>query len=346
MSRPSVLLFPAVALLAAALIACGGKGSPASDEEAAGAAAAQSVRVLLGLFDGSTHGKDLLEVFAPECREGVKASDIDSVLFLIRAFVPDLGKTKIEAVDLGELRYNRTSEGIEVTPKDTSAIRVKADGKWMAADEFFQTSGLGNSDEQATDEPLLMVKRNGKWYIGDCAQLQDFSSPLGSSGSPTPSSGGGRASATAAPSGPGSSRANPIKLGQPGRVEDLWEVTVLAVDRDAWPKVQAANRFNDAPGPNEKMVMVRVRAKNVSRNDKAENIDGFSFRLVGSRNQLYSSFDAKTQCGVIPDELDADLFPNGQTEGNVCFKVPADETGLLLVWREFLSDRMTYFALE
>src|SRR5581483_7607612 len=115
MSRLSVLLFPAIAFLAATLIACGGKGSPASDEEAAGAAAAQSVRVILGLFDGSTHGKDLLEVFAPECREGVKASDIDSVLFLIRAFVLDLGKTKIEAVDLGELRYNRTAEGIEVT---------------------------------------------------------------------------------------------------------------------------------------------------------------------------------------------------------------------------------------
>jgi hypothetical protein len=346
MSHHPALVSSVVALIALALIACGGKGSSGSDEEAAGAAATQYVKTFLGLLDGSAHGKDLLAAFAPECREGVNAGDIEGVMFLIRAFAPELGKTKVEAVDLGELQYNRTAEGIEVTPKDTSAIRVKTNGKWIAADEFFKTGGLDNSDEPPTNEALLMVKRDGKWYIGDCSQLQDFSGASAAFGSPTPSGGGGRAGATATPSGPGSSRASPIKLGQPGRVDDTWEVTVLAVNRDAWPLVQAANRFNDAPGPNERMVMVRVRAKNISRNDKAENIDEFSFRLVGSRNQLYSAFDAKTRCGVITDELDADLFPNGQTEGNVCFKVPGDETGLVLVWQEFLTDRATYFALE
>jgi hypothetical protein len=110
--------------------------------------------------------------------------------------------------------------------------------------------------------------------------------------------------------------------------------------------VQAANSFNEPPGADERLLLVTVRARNISGNQRPENVDAFAFRMVGSRNELYDQFDSKSDCGFVADGLDADLFPGGQTEGNVCFKVPTGETGFLLVWEEFFGDKLTYFALE
>jgi hypothetical protein len=341
-----------VAVLAAA---CGGgggdKSASSSDEEQAGATARQAVISLLGLFTGATSGKDMLGLFAPECRQGVKTSDIDAALVLIRAFVPTLPKDKIEDVDLGDVSYNRTSEGIEVTPGDPNAIKIKVKGKWVAIDDYFNAAGFSSSEASTTaDEPLLMVKRDGKWYIGDCSSLQDMSSPFGSlsDSTPTTSSGDPRSggTATAVSNSPGGSRTNAVKLGQSGRVENTWELTVLSVNRDAWPVVQKESTFNDPPAANEKMLLITLRAKNIATKQNPENIDTFSLSLVGSRNQLYDSYSSRTNCGLIPNELDADLYPNGQAEGNVCFKVPSDETGFVLVWQGFLSSDLTYFALE
>ncbi len=346
---------------AAMLASCGGGGGGGgdgdlSDEEAAGKAASNGAKVLLGALTGSTGGKEFLAVFAPECREGVSASDIDGVLALIKVFAPQLASAKIDEVDFGGFSYEKTSEGIEVTPKDPDSARVKVKGKWQDADEYFSSLGGDAGGTSDIVDSLLMVKRDGKWYIGDCSDLQDFKGGLGGgSSSPSSSSGsasaavtvtiGGRATATV-PTGPGSSRTSPLRLGQSGKVESTWELTVLKVNRDAWPVIQAFSRFNDAPAATEKMLMVTVRAKNVKTDQKPENIDTFSFRVVGSRNQLYDPFDAKRDCGSIPDDLDADLFPGGSAEGNVCFKVPADETGFVLVWEEFFGDTLTYFALE
>lgn len=351
--RPLLLL----AVLALPLVACGGggggggraiQGASSSDEEAAGRAATEAIEVFLGILTGASSGQDLINIFAPECREGVKASDINGVLALIRVFAPQLADAKIDDLDLGKLSFNKTSEGIEVNVTDPEAVQVKANGKWVKATDYFESLGLDESDTSISEDvPTLMVKRDGKWYIGDCAELQDVSGGFGSGPSSTPSrSATSRPGASPTPSGPGSSRTTPIRLGQSGRVENLWEITVTAVDRDAWPKVQAASRFNDPPAANEKMLLMTVRARNISTNQKPENLDAYSFKLVGSRNQLYDLYSPKTDCGTIPNDLDADLFPNGQTEGNVCFKVPSDETGFVLIWEEFFGDKLTYFALE
>jgi hypothetical protein len=93
------------------------------------------------------------------------------------------------------------------------------------------------------------------------------------------------------------------------------------------------------------MVMVRVRARNIASGSQPESVSDFDFKLTGSRNELYSSFSQRNTCGSIPDEIGANLFPGGQTEGNVCFKLPADETALLLVWQATRGD-LTYFKLE
>jgi len=351
----SPVLIAAVA--AAFLIACGGGdgggGGASSEEDAVARAANQHVKVILGIFTGASGGQDLIDAYAPECRKDLKASDVNAALAFIRIFAPQLSDVKIEDVDLGKLDLQKTSEGYEVKPVDVDAARVKVKGKWQSLNEFFAGLGLDEDLSDTSDiETILLVKRDGKWLIGDCADLEDFgggglslgdSTPAAISTFPVPS----RATPTPARTGPGSSRTNPVRLGQPARVEDnLWEISVVSVNRDAWPVVQAASRFNDPPAANERMLLITVRARNVSSNQKPENIDVYSFQLVGSRNELYDAFDAERDCGTIPNDLDAGLFPGGQAEGNVCFKVPSDETGFVLVWEEFFSDQLTYFALE
>jgi hypothetical protein len=174
------LSFAFAVIIVSLAAACGGGGSGGggggSDEDQAGAAANRHIKTILGLFDGSTSGAELLNVFAPECRKDVKASDLDAMTRILRAFAPDLSKNKIDQVDMGKLDFKTTSDGILVNARDSNSIRVKTNGKWLSADEYFQLVGLDSTEDSPVGgDPTLMVKRDGKWYIGDCTALQDFS---------------------------------------------------------------------------------------------------------------------------------------------------------------------------
>jgi hypothetical protein len=124
-----------------------------------------------------------------------------------------------------------------------------------------------------------------------------------------------------------------------------WEVTVLGVDEDAWPEVQAENQFNDPPEEDYRMVMGTLRVTNVQTTDESTRISGGDFEFVGSRNQVYNTPDR--WCGVTPNGLEAELFPQGTAEGTVCSQVGTDETGLILIaspsWDE---EDQRYFALQ
>jgi hypothetical protein len=347
--NPAFCLLVSLALLLAS--ACGGGGDGGSEEERVARAANQHVKTLLGALTGAKSGRDVINAYAPECREGVNASDIDAGVGLIRLFAPGLANAKIEDVDLGELTLEKASDGYEVAPVDAAAVRIKASGKWQTVEQFFTGLGFDEDDSGPADiGAVLLVERDGNWYLGECSELQDFSGTgPGDDDAPGarvtvgPSRQGTRAAGRA---GPGSSRTDPVRLGQPGRVEGLWEITVKAVDRDAWPKLQAESRFNDPPAANERILLITVQAKNISTEQKPANIAAYDFKLVGSLNRLYDQFDEDTECGFVPRELDANLFPNGQAEGNVCFKVPSGESGFLLAWEDFFEDELTYFALE
>ena len=51
------------------------------------------------------------------------------------------------------------------------------------------------------------------------------------------------------------------------------------------------------------------------------------FKLVGDNRVVYVPYDES--CGVIPDELDGEVFGGGRLEGNICFQVPDDEGGFM-----------------
>src|SRR5574339_464511 len=98
------------ALVSLALTACGGGGGGGSEEDQVARAANQHVKTVMGLPTGNSTGKDMLNAYAPECREGVEASQIDAALGFIRLFAPQLSQMKIEDVDLGKLTLEKTSE--------------------------------------------------------------------------------------------------------------------------------------------------------------------------------------------------------------------------------------------
>ncbi len=91
-------------------------------------------------------------------------------------------------------------------------------------------------------------------------------------------------------------------------------------------------------------MLVHVAVENVSKDDQPEQISDFDFSLTGSHNELYSSYDQDHSC-FAPDSLSAQLYPKGKAEGNLCFRISKDETGLLLVWDSFSSGQ-TYFKLD
>ena len=148
----------------------------------------------------------------------------------------------------------------------------------------------------------------------------------------------------------GLTRDDPLPFGQTKIVPKGWEIIVVDFNPDATQLVLAENPFNDPPAAGFKYVMVRVRGTNISAGEPADFVATLPFRLVGSRSVLYDPFSPS--CGVYPENLLIDVptevFSGASVEGNVCFQVGADETGLVMsVSFSFdLEEDRTFFALE
>jgi hypothetical protein len=168
-------------LALAAVVACGGDGdvdgriSEAEAERAAG----EYFTTTLGLFTGSTDSQAYIDLFAPECRDGVDTSVLDFVLLFMQALAPELSGIKVEAVEVGALVLEHTEEGTLVTPEDPDALRLKVDGTFVSAADFFARSGFEPSDDTDLADPVLLVKREGKVYLGDCSELEGLTGAFG-----------------------------------------------------------------------------------------------------------------------------------------------------------------------
>jgi hypothetical protein len=150
-----------------------------------------------------------------------------------------------------------------------------------------------------------------------------------------------------APPAGGTSRTNPVPLGDTASVPPGWEVTVIGVNPDAWPVIQAENMFNAPPEEGYRMLLITVRVTNVQAGDEPDIIGEGDFELVGSRGQVYKTYERS--CGVTPNELSAELFPGGTADGTVCFQAGTDETDLVLIADigfSFTEETRRYFALE
>jgi len=182
--------FAALGLFAVVLFgaACGGSdGSSDKPDDApiTEAEATEAVNGFLastfGLFTGATKAQEFIDLFAPECRAGADAESLAFVLLFIQAFAPDLQGIEIEEVDAGALTLEQTSEGVLVSPQDPAALRVKVDGEFVPVDELFADAGFDAVEDEGIVDSVLLVRRDGRIYIGDCSQLEDLSGGLDSS---------------------------------------------------------------------------------------------------------------------------------------------------------------------
>lgn len=289
---------PLAGLLAALMLlvcACGGGsdgGGGGLSEKRAGELAKQYILDAFGVLTGDVNAQRLIDAFAPECREGVKASDIAAIAEFVSVFLPQLSEVEIEDVDLGKLRFEKTDEGIRVLPEDPNAIRVKIKGKFINANDFFSGLGMEESDSSIAEDAILIVERDGKAYLGECSDLGEFGatsneeddfaltvvSGVLSTPFPEATRPGGtavpsatRPSATSVPAAnrPGGTRATAVSLGSSVVVEATWRINVVSVNRDAAAVVEAASSFNDPPAADERMVLVKVKVENVSKEDES-----------------------------------------------------------------------------
>ncbi len=124
-----------------------------------------------------------------------------------------------------------------------------------------------------------------------------------------------------------------------------WECTVLEVLRgsDAWDAVYEASQYNDEPEAGMEYVLVRVKVRNISQNNEPQSMDDSLFELVGDNKEVYE----RVYLTVTEPELDAWLYPNGETEGWIGLQAAEDETGLILIFSDsYFSSDKRYLFLE
>ena len=127
---------------------------------------------------------------------------------------------------------------------------------------------------------------------------------------------------------------NPTPAGEVLQGTDGTEIVVTGILEDATNLVLETNQFNDPPKPGNRFYMVTVAVSYVSGSDSL-NVTEADYSLIGDKKVVYAPFEES--CGVIPDELAAELFPGGQAEGNVCFQIEADDGNFVLIYEPFLS---------
>jgi len=143
----------------------------------------------------------------------------------------------------------------------------------------------------------------------------------------------------------GRSRSSPVPLGDVYQTAD-WELQVLEYKRgnDAWVDIQIASRYNNPPPEGMEYVLVKMRAKNISTEEVTKEINDWSFALTGDRNLVY---DGMSWLQSPEPELDAELYPGGETEGWIVMLAFAGDFNLVLIYEgDGDEETLRFFALE
>ncbi|MCY4367222.1 MAG: hypothetical protein OXE17_13510 [Chloroflexi bacterium] len=144
----------------------------------------------------------------------------------------------------------------------------------------------------------------------------------------------------------GSSRNNPVPLGQKGIVQDHqthWEVSVVDITPDAWDIIREENSFNKPPGEGKQFYLLRLRVKNVGEQR------GFFVDYVKTTGRavgwVYTT--SGDSCGVFPGSNSREVFPEGEFELNVCWHIAtADLSTLVMFWDEWPTPKPVWFDLR
>ena len=131
-----------------------------------------------------------------------------------------------------------------------------------------------------------------------------------------------------APASPGFTLDNPLSPSEVLEGSDGAEIRVLRIVEDARRLVAEENQFNDPPGEGKRFYMISVEVSYPSGSG-SYTVSYSDFSIVGENRVVYGPFDY--DCGIIPDELDGELYGGGKILGNICFEIPEDEAGFILI---------------
>lgn len=143
----------------------------------------------------------------------------------------------------------------------------------------------------------------------------------------------------------GSTLTNPYPFGATVPVGAGWSMRVVSITPNATDAVLARNQFNDPPAAGNQFFIARVSA--TFNGTGSDSFDAsFRLRAVGAAAVSYSTFE--NSCGVIPDEIsDADVFPGGTIEGNVCWAIRSSDADSLVMYdKPLLANTQTFIALR
>ena len=127
---------------------------------------------------------------------------------------------------------------------------------------------------------------------------------------------------------PGLTLDNPLSAGEVLQGFDGTEVRVLGVVEDARQQVAEENRFNAPPKDGKRFYIIFIEFSYPSGSGSVTVSDS-DFNLIGENRVVYEPFEHT--CGVIPNELDGEIYGGGKIQGNICFEIPEDEGGLILI---------------
>ena len=128
---------------------------------------------------------------------------------------------------------------------------------------------------------------------------------------------------------PGSLLSDPFPVGAVMKGADGAEIRILQITPDAWSLVLAENQSNASPEEGNRFFIVRVDVINPPDSLQPVDVSHSEFGLIGDSRVIYSGSD---NCGLTPDQLDLEILPGSSAEGNVCFEIPENEEGLILIY--------------
>ena len=140
------------------------------------------------VFSGQTQAEDMMKLFEESCRNQVAVADVSKGLERGRDEFPKLKGAKIEDVDFqGKAKVNKTDKGATVTIPSAKDSRVKVDGKYLNAAEYFKSAGLIRDGDKDDPDDVELTLVNGRYFDADCSNLTDIAdSGKRANATPTP----------------------------------------------------------------------------------------------------------------------------------------------------------------
>ena len=100
--------------------------------------------------------------------------------------------------------------------------------------------------------------------------------------------------------------------------------------RDVWEEVVGEDIYVDSPLDGNRFYMISIKVSYPS-DDESLIVSTSDFELIGENNTIYNQYDES--CGVIPNEIGGVVYRWDGIDGNICFQVPKDEEGFILIYQ-------------